>query len=70
MERLTKLFAFTLKANSAAGSQEQDGPNLFEDFPLPTQEVNGCGFVETQEVNHKCCIILRLHVNTSVSVIF
>ncbi|KAF3853525.1 hypothetical protein F7725_014213 [Dissostichus mawsoni] len=37
------------RANSAAGSQEQDDPDLLEDFPLPTQEVNDCGFVETQE---------------------
>ncbi|XP_029311984.1 interferon regulatory factor 3 [Cottoperca gobio] len=26
------------RANSAAGSQDQDEPNLFEDYPLPTQE--------------------------------
>ncbi|KAA8581633.1 hypothetical protein FQN60_003214, partial [Etheostoma spectabile] len=37
-------------ATSSAGSQDQDDPNLFEDYPLPTQEVSDCVFVGTQEV--------------------
>lgn len=39
---LTELFNSTLKANSSAGSQDQDEPDLFEGFGLPVQEVSVC----------------------------
>lgn len=34
--------AFTVKACSTAGSQEQEEADLFEHYPFPTQEVSQC----------------------------
>jgi len=56
---LTQIFVFTPKAtNSSAGSQDQDDPDFFEAYPLPTQEVSAwaCGFGGTLEVKYNRCV--------------
>lgn len=37
---IMKHYVFIFKANLSAGSQDQDEPNLYENFGLPIQEVS------------------------------